>query len=244
MYSLPIVLLKFCHFWDFILIHFWVGLDFKLFYWGPDEDCLLGFLVLWSWPCLVFVGPFGELWLGLSRQNLGAFVLNSLLAWDSSGAGSGDPVSVFSACTWLAFSIGCAHVILSFFSKFKYFQQVWRTSMPPSWDPAVLGYLWVQAWLCRGESRGLWIFLPVFWMLFTLQGLELLHPVPSVSQSSPCSVIVYGSPFPLILSDLPPVTSFSRVCVYRCLFCALLVQFCGFLSAVLSVPFRQLCQSF
>lgn len=128
--------------------------------------------------------------LGLSRQNLRAFVLNSLLAWDSSGAGSGDPVSVFSACTWLAFSIECAHVILSFFSKFKHFQQVWRTSTPPYWDSAVLWYLWVQAWLCREESRGLWIFLHMFWMLFTFQGLELLHPVPSVSQFSPCSVIM------------------------------------------------------
>lgn len=42
MYSLPTVLLKLCHFRDFIYVHVWVGLHFKLFCWDSDRDCLLG----------------------------------------------------------------------------------------------------------------------------------------------------------------------------------------------------------
>lgn len=65
--------------------------------------------------CL-YTSQFGwvpSAWLILScLENFIAVPLHSFLVSDISGGESGDQVSVFLTCTWLAFSFGHAHVIL------------------------------------------------------------------------------------------------------------------------------------
>lgn len=128
-YLLIVFLLWFSHSWVFkILIHPRL----------PGCPCqievLMGtvfpeLLTAWEWLFYAFILDILAEWQVLGSDFLALRIsdidVHSFLAVGISGGESWGQVNVFLSCTWLAFSTGCAHRILSFFRSFTSLSGHW-----------------------------------------------------------------------------------------------------------------------